>query len=202
MILTEVGSPTVTEIPIRGLADHLRLASGFADDGSQDPLLENYLRSAMSAIEARLGLALLSRLFICTLTRWRDDYAQRLPIGPVQSVSAVKLLNADGLATDVDPDKWSVMRDARRPRLVGRFGRLLPGIPRDGHVEIQFSAGFSESWESIPADLRQAVYLLAAYYYENRHGSTDDIASMPFGVLMLIDPYRSLRLGGDAACAG
>ncbi|WP_424927672.1 head-tail connector protein [Amaricoccus tamworthensis] len=199
MVLSEVGSPTVTEVPIRGLADHLRLASGFSDDGSQDALLENYLRAAMSAIEARLGLALLTKEYVCTLTGWRDDHSQRLPIGPIQSVSKVKLIGTDGAETLLDPNSWSVMRDARRPRLVGKFGRRLPAIPRDGHVEIQFVAGFSDNWESVPADLRQAVYLLAAHYYENSAGSPDAVAAMPFGVLMLTDPYRSMSLGGCGA---
>ena len=53
MILTELSAPPSTAVPVRALAEHLRLGSGFADDGSQDQLLELYLRSAMAAIEAR-----------------------------------------------------------------------------------------------------------------------------------------------------
>lgn len=196
MILTEVSAPPTAALPVRGLAEHLRLGSGFADDGSQDAVLELYLRSAMAAVEARLGRALLARDFSLTLTRWREEGCQPLPIGPVRSVEAVTLVDAGGLASEAEPDGWSVMRDSQRPRLVGRFGRNLPKLPRAGHAEIRFTAGFGASWDEVPADLRQAVLMLAAHFYENRAESGFAAGSMPFGVLVLIEAYRATRLGG------
>ncbi len=198
MILTEVSAPALEAVPVRAFAEHLRLGSGFADDGSLDAVLELYLRSAMAAIEARIGRALLARPFAWTLTRWREDASQGLPIGPVRSVEGVTLVDADGAAVEVDPEAWSVLRDSQRPRLVGRFGRSLPRIPRAGHVEIRFTAGFGESWDAVPADLRQAVFLLAAHYYERR-SETAAPGTMPFGVLVLIEAYRATRIGGGAA---
>ena len=197
MVLTELSSPPSSAVPVRAFADHLRLGTGFADDGSQDGLLEIYLRSAMAAVEARIGRALLSREYSWTVTRWREDASQGLPIGPVSSVEAISLVAPDGVETPVDPELYSVMRDSQRPRIVGRFGRHLPRIPRTGHAEIRFSAGFGENWEDSPADLRQAVFLLAAHFYENRSeaGSTGSV--MPFGVLVLLEAYRTMRLGGS-----
>ena len=196
MILTEVSAPPPAAVPVRAFAEHLRLGSGFADDGSQDAVLELYLRSAMAAIEARLGRALLARDFSWTVTRWREDACQALPIAPVRSVAAVTLIDADGVETVVDPEAWSVMRDSQRPRLVGRFGRSLPKIPRSGQAEIRFNAGFGEGWDAVPADLRQAVFLLAAHFYENRAEGAGPAGSLPFGVLVLIEAYRATRIGG------
>lgn len=48
---------------MQALKDHLRLGSGFADDGMQDGLIEGYLRAAMAAIEGRIGKVLLARRF-------------------------------------------------------------------------------------------------------------------------------------------
>ena len=81
MILTEVSAPPSAAVPVRAFAEHLRLGSGFADDGSQDAVLELYLRAAMAAIEARLGRALLARDFAWTVTHWREDASQGLPVG-------------------------------------------------------------------------------------------------------------------------
>ncbi len=198
MILTEVSAPPAAAVPVRAFAEHLRLGSGFADDGSEDAVLELYLRSAMAAIEARLGRALLARDFTWTVTRWREDASQGIPIAPVQAVAAITLIDAEGSAVDVDPESWSVLRDSQRPRLVGRFGRNLPKIPRSGHAEIRFTAGFGAGWEDVPADLRQAVFLLAAHFYENR-AEGGEAASMPFGVLVLIEAYRATRIGGAQA---
>ncbi len=195
MVLTEVGAPPLAAVPVRAFAEHLRLGIGFADDGSQDAVLELYLRSAMAAIEARLGRALLAREFSWTVTRWREEASQGLPIAPVRSVETVTLIDADGTETEVEPDRWSVLRDSQRPRLVGRFGRSLPKIPRGGQAEVRFTAGFGDGWEDVPADLRQAVFLLAAHFYENR-SEGGGAGSMPFGVLVLIEAYRATRIGG------
>jgi uncharacterized phiE125 gp8 family phage protein len=196
MILTELSSPPAAAVPVRVLADHLRLGTGFADDGSQDAVLELYLRAAMAAIEARLGRVLLARPYSWTVTRWREEASQGLPVAPVVAVSAITLHGAAGGETEVEPEAWSVLRDAQRPRLVGRFGRSLPRIPRGGHAEVRFVAGFGDAWEDVPADLRQAVLLLAAHFYENRTDTGSVSGSMPFGVLVLIEAYRATRIGG------
>jgi uncharacterized phiE125 gp8 family phage protein len=196
MILTEVSAPPAAAVPVRAFAEHLRLGSGFEDDGGEDAVLELYLRAAMAAIEARLGRALLAREFSWTVTRWREEAAQALPIGPVRAVSEVKLVDAEGAETVVDPEAWSVIRDSQRPRLVGRFGRSLPRIPRSGRAEIRFSAGFGEAWGEVPADLRQGVFLLAAHFYESRAEGAAAAGSLPFGVLVLIEAYRATRIGG------
>ena len=196
MILTEVSAPASEAVPVRAFAEHLRLGTGFADDGSLDAVLELYLRSAMAAIEARIGRALLARPFSWTVTRWREEASQGLPVGPVRSVESVTLVGADGVGTDVEAEAWSVLRDSQRPRLVGRFGRSLPRIPRSGHAEIRFTAGYGAGWDEVPADLRQAVFLLAAHYYENRAEANGVVGTMPFGVLVLLEAYRATRIGG------
>jgi len=199
MILTEVSAPPAAAVPVRAFAEHLALGSGFADDGAQDAVLELYLRAAMAAIEARLGRALLARQFAWSVSCWREEASQTMPIGPVRAVESVTLLGADGSEEAADPDSWSVLRDSQRPRLVGRFGRSLPRIPRAGRAEIRFVAGFGETWDEVPSDLRQAVFLLAAHFYENRSDNGTVSGGMPFGVLVLIEAYRTARIGGSGA---
>lgn len=199
MILTEVSAPTVEAMPIRAFGEHLRLGTGFADDGSQDAILELYLRSAMAAIEARIGCALLTRSFLASVSFWRAEASQPLPIAPVRSLQSVALIDAVETRVEVPQDALSLIRDDRRPRVVGRFGRHLPRIPRDGRAEIQFVAGHGESWPDVPADLRQAVFLLATHFYENRSDGAVSGTTIPFGVLVLIESYRSIRIGAGAA---
>ncbi|HMQ94156.1 MAG TPA: head-tail connector protein [Amaricoccus sp.] len=199
MILTELSAPPAAAVPVRAFAEHLRLGSGFADDGAQDQLLELYLRSAMAAIEARLGRVLLARPYSWTVTHWREESCQGLPVGPVISVESITFQEADGSETEAEAGTWSVLRDAQRPRLVGKFGRSLPRIPRGGQAEIRFTAGFGPGWEDVPHDLRQAVLMLAAHFYENRAEGGTAAGAMPFGVLVLIEAYRATRIGGGFA---
>jgi uncharacterized phiE125 gp8 family phage protein len=198
MILTEVSTPPPAAIPVRELARHLRLSTGFPDDGSEDGILELYLRAAMAAVEARLGFALLTRVFSWNVTQWQCEASQGLPIGPVQSVDEIVFVGGDGVETSLDPEGWSLLKDARRPRLIGRDGRRLPAIPRHACAEIRFTAGFGPDWESVPADIRQAVFLLAAHYYEHRSEDSSAYEPMPFGVLVLIETYRTMRIGAGS----
>lgn len=195
MILTEVTAVPTSALPLRAFGAHLRLGTGFADDGSQDAVLELYLLSAMAAIEARIGQALLAREFLWTVTRWRGEASQPLPLAPVRSIDSVTLIGADGEREEVEAENWSLLRDSQRPRLVGRFGRHLPRIPRGGEAELRFTAGHGEAWNEVPADLRQAVFLLAAHFYDHRSEGSVSGAVIPFGVLALIEAYRAARIG-------
>lgn len=196
MILTEVSGVNPDVLPVRAFAEHLRLGTGFADDRTLDPVLKLYLQSAIASIEARIGRALLSRSFVWSITRWRDGHSQGLPLGPIQAVEAITLCSPDGAEAVADPGQWSLVRDSHRPRVIGRNGAGLPPIPRNGHAEIIFTAGHGANWEATPADLRQAVFLLAAHFYENRSEMGAASGGMPFGVLVLLESYRAMRVGG------
>ncbi len=191
MILEELTTPTVAKLPIREFAEHLKLGSGFSDDGSEDVILEVCLRSAMAAIEVRIGKALIKRSFSWQITRWFALDAQALPIAPVVEITSVTLVS-DGGSDVIDPARYGLEKDSQRPKLTARGA--LPNIPEGGHAVIVFDAGFGP-WANVPADLRHAMLMLAASFYENRTGEAR-VNGMPFGVAALIERYRAVRIGG------
>lgn len=193
MNLTETSAP-VAAYPVRALADHVRLSTGFADDGAQDGLLEACLRAAMAAIEARTGKIVFSRTYGWEIARWFAAGRQGLPVAPVSAVTEVVLVARDGMETLVAPERYWLRRDTLRSELLGA---PLPAIPTGGTVRIGFIAGFGPEWGDAPADLRQAVLMLAAHYLEHRGHGAGDTAAMPFGVQALIERFRTVRLLGD-----
>lgn len=193
MSLTETTPIPLAALPLAELREHLRLSSGFADDATQDGLLQQYLRAAIATVEGRIARGLFLRGYSLRLTRWRDGYAQALPVAPVTALHSMTLLDAAGAETLVDPARYRLDADGSRPRLEAA-GSALPGIPTGGAVVIAFSAGFGADWADIPADLRQAVLLLAAQYYEGREAGGSP--EMGFGVRALLERWRELRLGG------
>lgn len=197
MLIEETTVPTGA-LPVALFKEHLRLGSGFADDGLQDTLIESFLRSALAAIEARTGKALIERTFSWTLTRWRDGSAQALPIGPVSAIVDVVLVDRLGGETVVDAASYQLRPDMQRPVLAS-VAAALPTIPQGGSVKVQMLAGFGPEWSDLPADLAQAVLLLAAHYYEYRHEVQYDGGCMPFGVSALIERHRVMRLTGGGA---
>ena len=199
MILTEETPITVQALPIQALRDHLRLGTGFAEDGLQDGLVEAYLRAAIAAIEGRIGKVLAVRRLRWTLEEWRCTDTQALPVAPVQSVQSVSLVDAGGGVVVVPATAYRLVTDLHRPRLAAA-GTSLPTVPSGGRVEVVFTAGFGTGWPDVPADLRQAVLLLAAEYYEQRHEMGLRDAGLPFGIMALIERWRTVRLlGGGAA---
>ena len=199
MMLTEVSSVALAALPVQGLKDHLRLGTGFADGAMQDGLIESYLRAALAAIEGRTGKAILQRRFKLVLDQWRSAEEQALPVAPVVVIESVTLVAADGSSTVVQPAAYTLGADFQRPKLAA-VGYLLPNVPTDGRVEIVFDAGFGAVWAQVPADLQQAVLLLAAQYYEQRNEFTGASVGLPQPVQALIERWRTVRvLGGGAA---
>lgn len=198
MMLIEQTTVPGAALPVQALKDHLRLGSGFADGAMQDGLVESYLRAAMAAVEGRIGKALIARVFKLVLPDWRDPAGQALPVAPVSAVESVTLVDSAGAGTVVAASRYRVMPDRHRPRLVA-LGTLLPSVPTDGQVEVVFTAGFGASWAAVPADLQQAVLLLAAEYYEHRLEAAQ-AGAVPRAVQALIERWRNVRvLGGGAA---
>lgn len=199
MVLEEVGAVPDAVLPVAALAGHLRLGTAFEAEGLQAGLLASHLRAAMAAIEARTGKALIRRGFRLRLERWREAGAQPLPVAPVAVLGEVAVIGADGARVVAEAGRFALVPDAHRPRLVAVAG-ALPAIPTGGHVEIGLTAGFAALWEDVPDDLAQAVLLLAAEFYENRHDPGDGRGGMPASVLALIGRWRTVRLlGGGGA---
>jgi len=194
MLIEETAVPQAA-LPLAEFKTHLRLGTGFADDDIQDPVLESFLRAAIAAIEARTGKILIERSFSWTLTSWRDATGQALPVAPVNTVTRLTLRNRADEEEVISSDHYRLERDMQRP-VLRPAGSLLPMVPPAGTAEVQFEAGMAQSWGTLPADLGQAVLLLAAHYYEYRHETAQGESPMPFGVTSLIERYRTVRLFG------
>lgn len=197
MMLVEETPVPVAALPVAQFREHLRMGTGFADDALQDGLLETHLRAALAAIEARTGKILIARSFSWTVSAWHRSDCQRMPVAPVELVTTVTLIDYAGTENVVVGTAWQLTADAIQPALVGLSG-ALPTIPRHGRARIDFIAGYGPSWGDVPADVAQAVLMLATHFYEFRHSAERQGVDLPTTVTSLIAPYRTLRtfMGG------
>ena len=189
-MLTELEPVGAAELPLTALREHLRLGTGFADDALQDAILEAALRAALGAVETRVARALISRAFVWRIGHWRDAACATLPIGGVEALTSARVESAAGARTDVAARIALRRSDGARATIVGR-GCALPAIPDGGVAVLGFTAGFGP-WEAVPAELRHAVLMLAASYYEDRSAARE--VAFPPVVASLIAPWRVLRL--------
>ncbi|NOD34217.1 MULTISPECIES: head-tail connector protein [unclassified Ruegeria] len=198
MILIEETAIADAALPVDQFKAHLRLGTGFAEGDVQDEVLKGFLRAAIAAIEARTGKFLIARDFSWSLNGWRDSSGEVLPVAPVISVQAVTVTDTQGTEAAVDAGTYQLERDGQRPRVRPR-GSSLPAIATGGSAKISFVAGMAQDWGGLPADLGQAVLLLAAHYYEYRDETALSAGCMPFGVTSLIQRYRMVRFGAGVA---
>lgn len=198
MMLVEETTVPESALPVLQFREHLRLGTGFSNDGLQDGVIEGFLRAALAAIEARTGKILIEREFSWSLTAWRQVDRQALPVAPVSAIVDVVMIDRLGVGVTVPSTAWQLVPDMQRPVLVS-MGTGLPTIPQNGSVRIRFLAGFGPDWSDLPPDLAQAVMMLAGHYYEYRHDTGLGSGCMPFGVTALIERFRMVRLSGGLA---
>jgi uncharacterized phiE125 gp8 family phage protein len=195
MMMVELTSVPSAALPVDALADHLRLSSGFADDGSQTAQLESCLRSAMAAIEARIGKALIARGFALTLEDWNTDVAHVLPIAPVSGIDAVRLVSRTGAESIADAARYRLQADTHRPKIVATAG-ALPRPGSGGSIVVELTAGFAADAAGVPQDLFQAWLALAADYYNRVDPGASPVSA---SVRALLEPHRQIRLSGSAS---
>lgn len=209
MMLVEETSLSDVALPVEAFKRHLRLGSGFAEDDVQDELLSSFLRAAIAAIEARTGKALIQRNFQLFVPRWHSEDSQPLPIAPVLAIAQVSLfrptlaetgldlvtvLAEPGVSQLIDPMRYRLDLDTHVPCLRARSGSF-PSIPSDMTAMIRFTAGLAQAFEGLPADMIQAVLMLAAHYEEYRNDFGLSQGCMPFGVSSLIARFCPMRIG-------
>ena len=123
-----------------------------------------------------------------------------LTVAPVTVIADVQRVSRSGAQQLVDAGTYWLERDGHTPRLRAT-GAVLPTLETGGELRVRFLAGFGPEWDDMPADMQQAVLMLAAHYYEYRHDTTLAAGCMPFGVTSLIERFRVVRLGRSGAQA-
>jgi uncharacterized phiE125 gp8 family phage protein len=181
MSLTLLFPPAAEPVTLQDLKDHLRV-----DGDAEGGFIAAALASAVRAIEARSGLALMTQGWRLALDA-PPEAPLIFPIAPVQSVDT---LTVSGAA--VSPSAYEFAP--------GSPGRLRVAAPwpapanRIGDVVIDFTAGFGVAGD-VPSPLIQAVKMLAAHFYENREAAGEArVYAVPRAVDALIAPWRELRL--------
>jgi len=175
IVLTPPASEPVT---LEEMKQHLRLSSSAEDD-----FITGLITSARMAAEDITGLAFMTQGLRLILDRFPAQ-PLRLPKTPVSAVTAITL---DGTA--LAETAYKVDLPTARIEICGA---AQPEACIAG-IHIDFTAGFGDSLDDVPAPLRQGIRQLAARFFENR-GEGLDTALQLSGAASLFQPYRRMRL--------
>lgn len=172
--------------PLVSLADakaHLR------DPGGEDDLIEGYIAAASAWIDGPAGW-LGRSIGLQTLELRTNTFAscERLPYGPVISITSVTYVDGQGVEQTVDPSEYEVIDGGLHPS---------PGFDWPSHrgdaegVRIRYVAGEP----NFPPQVRQAVLLMVGQWFRNRMAVNvgNIVNEMPFGVEALLSPLRRFK---------
>ncbi|MFQ6016771.1 MAG: hypothetical protein ACE5KF_01120 [Kiloniellaceae bacterium] len=186
------------------------------DQSADDAVVMADVRAATEACETFTGRALITQ----TWTLFRDDWpkaadgdsywegwrqgaettpisprrALELPKPPLQSVVHVKTYDDSNVATIYAATNYFVDAASEPGRIVLRKSAAAPIPTRSANgVEVQFKAGYGDTYADVPEPLRQGLLRLVAYLHENRGDCTDQ-ALAEAGAGQLWQRYRVPRL--------
>jgi uncharacterized phiE125 gp8 family phage protein len=192
MALVLTSGPATEPVTLAEAKTHLRV-----DGDAEDTLISSLIITSRLHIEAALGLAFITQSWSYFLDAWPATRDVRLPLRPVQSISAVRLYAADESLQTIPADTYVLDGAGTPARLVRNAGTAWPnpGKPANG-IEIAFVAGYGNSAASVPAPIRQAILLLVAHWYEHREPVELGTPNVPVPPMVseLLLPYRSVRL--------
>ena len=192
MPLVLTAGPAVEPVTLAEAKTHLRV-----DGTAEDTLVASLIITSRLHVEAAMGLALITQSWSWFFDAWPAGAAVKLPLRPVQSITAVRLYDENAVVTTLASDTYFLDGAGAPARLV-RQGALVwpkPGRIANG-IEIALTAGYGDAAADVPDPIRQAILLLIAHWYEHRSPlEVGPQAQLPPDMVSkLLAPYRTMRL--------
>lgn len=153
--------PSTQIVSTEEMRSQLRVV-GLQDDND----IEFYIKAGTALLEKKLGRALIER----TITLYFDNCFPgviylRKP--PVTAVASVKYINTDGAETTLASFQEDL--NARRPILMPAYNTDWPDTKEIlNAVYVAYTAGYGSTAAAVPDDIKQALRLMVATWFENR----------------------------------
>lgn len=193
MSLKRLSGPASEPVSLDEVKLYLRV-----DTDAEDATITLLISAARELFERETGRALIMQDWEWTLDCWPEPGfdARRVvefPLGPVAEITEIVVKDGAGGETDVPETDY--IADLARGRLTEKTPSLWPrpGAAAAG-IRVAFTAGFGDSGEDVPADIRGVLLALIAEGYEHRAPSEGAAAEMAPRVAQLLAPYRKVRL--------
>jgi uncharacterized phiE125 gp8 family phage protein len=167
------------------------------DGGDEDGLVTTLIAAARIHIESTTGRAMLTQSWRVVLDGWPLDRTVTLPVAPLQTLTEIRAYDADGAFTTIALAQFqaeSAVAPARLllpPAITG-----MPALRERLGIEVDYVAGYGDDASAVPEDLRQALLVLVAHWFEHRDAVITAGAGtlIPLGFDGMVAPYKRVRL--------
>jgi len=185
--LERVSAPSIKPITLEECKEQLRI-----DGDADDVYLTRLIAAATSYADALgvLGKAIITQ----TWRQWigNNPSAVSLALGPVQSLSAVKYYDTDGVLQTATLSDFELVGLPNSPVARPKSGYVWPiAQSRPDAICVEYVCGYGDAVSDVPEAVRQGLLMLVAHWYENRETSVEkQYANLPFGFNELIQIER------------
>ena len=161
-----------------------------------DDVIAALIAGARVYVEAQTRRALITQSWRLIRDAWPDGGRVAVLPVPLRQLTAARVYRLDGSTQAIDPAGF-VVDTAAAPALLS-FANGAPPAPGRvvAGIELDIVAGYGDAAGDVPADLRQAIRLMVAHWYENRGlvAAGQTVGLLPAAPAALIAPYRVLSL--------
>lgn len=181
MNLNLTTAPALEPLFIDDVKKQLRID---VSQNEEDDYLQQLIYAARHYAERRTGRALITQSWTLKLPKFCEEI--ELPKPPLRSVTSITYKDSDGASQTLSSSVYQVDTASQPGRIKLAYGQIWPSVRENDYdsVAILFSAGYGGDPDSVPNEIRQAMLLLVAHWFENREPvNIGNITSaLPFGV--------------------
>lgn len=177
-------APSVEPISLQEAKDHLRLTSDFIEDDSYINLL---ITAARKSAENYTSRAFLNTAY----DLYQNDWSDQIEVwkGNIQEVTSITYNDVNGDPQSLDLSL--VFTDLNNVPGLLKSASTFPTVYNKGYnnIIIRFTAGFGATAADVPEDIKTALKLIIARWYDNREDTRQNLA-FPKASESLLNEYK------------
>jgi len=192
--LTLSSAPAAEPVSTAEAKTHMRV-----ETSADDTYIATLVVAARRYCEAVQKRAFITQTWKLYLDRFPSVI--RIPKPPLQSVSSIAYLDTNGDSQTLSSSIYTVDTDSEPGIVYEAYNQQWPST-RDVEkaITVTFIAGYGDASTDVPAEVKHAIKLLVAHWYEHREAVADGVtpADVPLTVKSLLGISRTFSFGGGA----
>lgn len=192
MALQLRSGPAIEPISLTEAKNFMRI-----DETDGDVLINSLITAARIYIETTMGLIMTTESWSYYIDKWPNNSVIYLPLSPIQSVDEIRIHTSSASYEILPVEDYETDTHSNHPR-IKILNRMIGSAM--GHsmnqIEMQFTSGFGDTMNEVPADLKQAMLLLVSHWFEQREpiGYGGTFAKVPTSIEALLASYKKYRV--------
>jgi len=166
-------------------------------DGTEDDVLVSTLITAARIhIETTIGKVLITESWSFFLDKWPKSKTLYFPLDPIQTIEEIRFhTNSEGF-TIIQAEDYSTDLISNHPRLHLTGSKPTSASKQLNQIEIRFVAGYGDTPDDVPSDLKQALLMLASHWFEQRDPIAfgGAFAEIPRTIEALLSNYKKYKV--------